>query len=364
MLSAAATTLARTLYHAPQTIAPALLAVLSTSTMRPAAPSLRRDSSTATPPFPLQVVSPATVKPWWSVTPEERLEIPRQRHGEAPIFQSLHPSQRFAHVLTELRTRYPEDMWLKIESLFPDRHAHRPATVNISIGAEGRAGVELARRGFQVVGVEGDPSLLARTFHFAEALGVPMQLITARAEGSLLHDASADLVTFMHGLHLVDTPRALAEAHRLVRPRGKLVAAWNDRDLSSPFVSDLEGVFERYNPAYCRDRKQRGIENWGKRLQEGGLFKLVDYSVHSNPLHLRNTVALLDILDCMSFVRCAVRGDARKAFNADVRALCAAHHDKRAFELPLQTKLYVLEKVGGEARPSKLHHDAKGLFGG
>ena len=52
----------------------------------------------------------------------------------------------------------------------------------------------------------------------------------------------------------------------------------------------------------------------------------------------------------MSFVRGAVRGDARKAFNADVRALCAAHHDKRAFELPLQTKLYVLEKASSEGR--------------
>lgn len=142
MLSAAATTLARTLYQAPQAIAPALFAVLSTSTT-PA--PLRRDSNPATPPFPLQGAS-ATDKPWWSVTPEERLEIPRQRHGEAPIFQSHHPSQRFAHVLTELRTRYPEDMWRKVEALYPDRHAHRPATVNISIGAEGRAGVELARR--------------------------------------------------------------------------------------------------------------------------------------------------------------------------------------------------------------------------
>lgn len=39
----------------------------------------------------------------------------------------------------------------------------------------------------------------------------------------------ASQVTFLHGLHLVDTPRALDEAHRLLKPHGKLVAAWNDR---------------------------------------------------------------------------------------------------------------------------------------
>jgi len=102
-----------------------------------------------------------------------------------------------------------------------------------------------------------------------------IELVTAKVERSLLQDTTADLVrrvmwnerswllrclgavrqiasqpiylpvlfqeallprsfppvqvTFLHGLHLVDTPRALDEAHRLLKPHGKLVAAWNDR---------------------------------------------------------------------------------------------------------------------------------------
>ena len=38
------------------------------------------------------------------------------------------------------------------------------------------------------------------------------------------------------------------------------------------------------------------------------MFKLKEYSVHANPLPMKNAVALLDILDCMSFVRTALRG--------------------------------------------------------
>lgn len=55
--------------------------------------------------------------------------------------------------------------------------------------------------------------------------GVP---VSAAARASELPREGLQ-VTILHGLHLVDTPRALDEAHRLLKPRGKLVVAWNDR---------------------------------------------------------------------------------------------------------------------------------------
>ena len=36
-------------------------------------------------------------------------------------------------------------------------------------------------------------------------------------------------VTCMHGLHLLNARQALREAHRILRPGGKLVVAWNVR---------------------------------------------------------------------------------------------------------------------------------------
>jgi SAM-dependent methyltransferase len=61
-------------------------------------------------------------------------------------------------------------------------------------------------------------------------------------------------VTFLHGLHLVDTPRALDEAHRLLKPRGKLVAAWNDRRVPAgamPAMPAERRVPGRLGPQRC-----------------------------------------------------------------------------------------------------------------
>ncbi len=51
--------------------------------------------------------------------------------------------------------------------------------------------------------------------------------------------------------------------------------------------------------------------NWNRSgpCPAGGMFKLKEYSVHANPMPMKNAVALLDILDCMSFVRTALRGE-------------------------------------------------------
>ena len=197
--------------------------------------------------------------------PTTRSAVRHDEPGElaSVFFESRHPSQLFTNVLAGYRCTFPAPMWDRIDALFDDvkqtcgfaswacsRHAslspthpptpsRHPSVVDLAIGAEGRGGVELARRGFHVTSVEADPTLLARTCPWAQARRASLDLITARAEHALLHDGCADMVTCFHGLHLVDTDRALEEAHRLMRPGGLLVAAWNDRDLSSPFICQV-----------------------------------------------------------------------------------------------------------------------------
>lgn len=44
------------------------------------------------------------------------------------------------------RSTYPESVWNKVLSLFPNRSKERPIAIDIAVGAEGRSGVELAKR--------------------------------------------------------------------------------------------------------------------------------------------------------------------------------------------------------------------------
>lgn len=283
---------------------------------------------------------------WYHIRQEERLSPPAEGDlEEGAVFESRHPSQKFANTLSMLRSHYPEHVWHTMSELYPRVREERPLCVDIAVGAEGRGGVELARRGFRVIGVEADAQLLARTFQFAQANNAHIELMTAKVEQSLLADGSADIVTFFHGLHLIDTPAALREAWRLLRPQGTLIAAWNDRNLSSPFIQELEDVMEHHVTSYNRYQKQRGIEEWGERLQEGGLFRLRQFAVHPNPIPIPSASSLLDVLDCMSFIRGTLRGEARKRFNNDVRGLLERRFSRRGFVLPLETKMYVLEKI-------------------
>ena len=95
-----------------------------------------------------------------------------------------------------------------------------------------------------------------------------------------------------------------------------------------------------------RRDKQRNVERWKDVLEHGGRFKLLEYAALPNPLRLPSASALLDILDCMSFVRSALHGAARTAFNADVRTLVEERFGRAPFDLRLETKLYLLEKEG------------------
>lgn len=79
--------------------------------------------------------------------------------------------------------------------------------------------------------VESNAALLAKAHTQALECGVTINSISAANVHKKVAQAGgvASLVTIMHGIHLVDTDFALEECHRLLKPDGFLVLAWNDR---------------------------------------------------------------------------------------------------------------------------------------
>lgn len=103
--------------------------------------------------------------------------------------------------------------------------------------------------------VESNAALLAKAHTQALECGVTINSISAANvhKKVALAGGVADLVTVMHGIHLVDTDFALEECHRLLKPDGWLVLAWNDRSaaitcyLSYGTTHMTSGAFNRNN---------------------------------------------------------------------------------------------------------------------
>ncbi|OGO58964.1 MAG: hypothetical protein A2V85_00855 [Chloroflexi bacterium RBG_16_72_14] len=85
-------------------------------------------------------------------------------------------------------------------------------------------------------------------------------LVEGAAESIPLPGASVDAVVVAQAFHWFDAIRALSEIHRVLRPGGRLLLAWNRRDESVPWVGavgDLVHALEAGEPQ-VRDEAWRG----------------------------------------------------------------------------------------------------------
>ena len=294
---------------------------------------------------------------------------PKETHEKA--------SEPALRMLVQFRSHFPNSMWKTIADLVQNGHTgdinHSYTSqihcVDIVVGSEGRAGVELAKcANFAVTSIEADISSMNRTFSYAAKRDAQIELVPASVEESVIENDSADVVTIFHGLHLLNIPEALKEMHRILKPNKYLVVAWNDRDLSSPLVQDLEERLEKNILNYNRYQKQHDVDEWSYTLEEGGLFKMVGYFVKPNPMTLPSTNAFLDLIDSMSFVRSHVHGSARKRLHEDLLACLYGHgvgedgglEEKKkkkkrqskkgrgggsSFEIPIESKCFILRKA-------------------
>ena len=315
-----------------------------------------------------------------------------KKHHAALEAKSTHEkgAETNLSMLVHFRSQFPHSMWKTIAGLVQNNHngdmsnSYKSQThcVDIVVGSEGRAGVELAKHAnFRVTSIEADVSSMNRTFSYAAKRDAQIELVPASVEESVIDSDSADVVTIFHGLHLLNIPEALKEMHRILKPNKYLVVAWNDRDLSSPLVQDLEERLEKNILNYNRYQKQHAVDEWSYILEEGGLFKMVGYFVKPNPMTLPSTNAFLDLIDSMSFVRSHVHGSARKRLHEDLLACLYRHgigedggleekkkkkkkRKEASFEVPIESKCFILRKNdhGTGQQDTADHHHHKTIF--
>jgi SAM-dependent methyltransferase len=122
--------------------------------------------------------------------------------------------------------------------------------------------------GCDVVAVEPVEGMRAKLSQLLPAV----ETLDGTAEAIPLPPASVDAVTVAQAFHWFDAPAALAEIHRVLRPRGGMALVWNVRDESVPWVERLTEVIGWYKHPASRYQ----TVDWRVEVAASGRFGSVE----------------------------------------------------------------------------------------
>lgn len=126
------------------------------------------------------------------------------------------------------------------------------ALVAADVGAgTGISARQLADRGARVIAVEPNAAM--------RAVADPHPRVEWRdgtAEATSLPEASVALVLCAQAFHWFRQREAVAEFHRVLRPRGRLVVMWNARDRDDPFTAGFIAAIHAVNGEHEAERRE------------------------------------------------------------------------------------------------------------
>jgi ubiquinone/menaquinone biosynthesis C-methylase UbiE len=166
--------------------------------------------------------------------------------------------------------------------------------------------------------------------------GVPV--VAGLAEALPFRTGVLDAVTVAQAFHWFDAEAALAELHRVLRPKGRLGLVWNVREESSPVSAAMTELFDQYRegvPAF-RDRA------WEAAFAETPLFGPLERAVF--PLDQRLSLdGFLDRATSVSFIA-ALPPDELESVRRELLALVP--HGATEIVLPYRCEVSWCERSG------------------
>ncbi len=163
------------------------------------------------------------------------------------------------------RPGYPDEA----VAVLADRIGIGPATEVLDLAAgTGKLTRRLLELGASVVAVEPVPGMREQ---LAEVLP-ELEVLDGAAESIPVADASADVVTVAQAFHWFDAPRALEEVARVLRPGGRLVLLWNERDETTPWVAEMSRIIRWHERTVSRYQHV----DWAAVVEASGRFTALE----------------------------------------------------------------------------------------
>lgn len=178
--------------------------------------------------------------------------------------------------------------WLERElDLGPGR-----TVVDVAAGT-GKLTRELTASGATVMAVEPVAGMRAVLEQFVPGV----RALEGTAEALPLSDESVDAIVVAQAFHWFDTPAALAEFHRVLRPAGRFALIWNRRNQDQPLHRAVDEIIEPYRgetPSHARGK-------WRDPLTTSGRFRLIGEVEFTNDQFL-DADGLVDRVVSISYV--------------------------------------------------------------
>jgi SAM-dependent methyltransferase len=143
------------------------------------------------------------------------------------------------------RPGYPD----QAVALLRDEVGVGPGTAVLDLAAgTGKLTRRLVELGASVVAVEPVPAMRAQL----EAVLPDVEVLDGAAEEIPADAASVDVVAVAQAFHWFDAPAALDEIARVLRPGGRLVILWNERDEATPWVAEMSRLIRWHERTVSR----------------------------------------------------------------------------------------------------------------